>query len=223
MPRLPRRSSVRSGSDLPQRNGRRQSFRMRGAQCWCASGAREAARLQARQARLLGRSMLRIEAMHVKGPLQADERALDAGQQPKGRHQRQRQPDGEVQPGRRGRPLLEGEDAPDDEMADDQDGKVGRRVVGAVVVEGLAARGTGVPGLEVAAEQGPLAALGSALDEAAQHGPRQVARRMAGGGLVFDHGSEISDGGAVRVAAFRPPRSPSRCTASADQGCRSTR
>ena len=43
-------------------------------------------------------------------------------------------------------------------MADDDDGEIGRRVVGAVMVQRLAARGALVGDLEIAAEHGALAA-----------------------------------------------------------------
>src|SRR5438552_2614496 len=84
-----------------------------------------------------------------------------------------------MHPGRRGQSLLEREYAADNEVADDQDRKVGRRVVA-------------------------LAAVGAALREAAQHRAHEIARRP-GTCSIFDHDHEISDAGPSHVAAYRPP------------------
>src|SRR5437016_9998388 len=106
-----------------------------------------------------------------------------------------------MHPGRRGQSLLEREYAADNEVADDQDRKVGRRVVGAVVMQRLAAARAAVPDLEISPEQAALAAAGAALREAAQHRAHEIARRP-GTCFIFDHDHEISDAGPSRVAAY---------------------
>ena len=72
--------------------------------------------------------------------------------------QDQRQPQGEMHPGRRRRRALQRQRAADDHVADDQDREVGRRVVGAMMVQLLPAAWAGVPHLEILAEQATLAA-----------------------------------------------------------------
>src|SRR5262245_23629397 len=104
---------------------------------------------------------LASEAVHVERPLQGDDRALDARE----KGQRQRSPQQRMQPQRRREGALDGQDGADDHVAYDQDGEIGGRVVGAVVMEGLPAAGTRLPHLEIAGKQWSCAAGRTALRE----------------------------------------------------------
>src|SRR5579883_3003472 len=125
--------------------------------------------------------LMTAEAVHAQRPLIADQRASDPRQQRQGKHQRQPQPDQRVEPERRLREnILGGEHAGDDDMADDQHGDVGRRVVGALMAQILAACRTARRDFEIGAEQTALAAIRAAPDEAAAHRLAEIARRRGG-------------------------------------------
>src|SRR5439155_17851491 len=91
-------------------------------------------------------------------------------------------------------------------MPDDQDREIGRRVVGAVVMQGLTAHRARVTHLEVPPEQSTLAAAGAALREPTQHRAHEIARRP-GYLVISDHELDIGNVGVVAVATNRP-RSP---------------
>src|SRR2546421_3066971 len=88
-------------------------------------------------------------------------------------------------------------------MPDDQHGEIGRRVVGAVVMQNLAACRAGVANLEVLPEQPTLAATGTALRQPTQHRVHKVARRP-GYLIVSDHELDIGNASTLAVATNRP-------------------
>ena len=92
--------------------------------------------------------------MHKEGPLQGHEGPLDRRQQHEGQDHREREPQRGVKPHGRAVGHLDGQNEAHHDMAHDDNREVGRRVVGAVMVQGLAAMGTIVRDLEVAAKQG---------------------------------------------------------------------
>src|SRR5690349_3034231 len=89
------------------------------------------------------------EAVHAEGPLQADERTLDARQQPEAERHGQWYPENEVDPARRREVAFEQQDAGNDDVADYDHGDVWRRIVGALVVHLLATCGAHIRDLEV--------------------------------------------------------------------------
>ena len=130
---------------------------------WVGGGAQEAppAQLLAWIERWVRRTRW-VKTMHVEGPLQGDEGAFDAGQQSEAGKERERQPDHQLNPGGRREPALERQRAAHDKMRDDEDGKIGRGIVRAMVVERLAAGGTMIAHLEVSAKELPCSATGAA-------------------------------------------------------------
>ena len=106
--------------------------------------------------------------MHAQGPLQAHKGAFD------GRKDEQRERHGQWQPDHRmepeGRPVghLDYEHQAHHDVADNDDGEIGRRVVGAVVMQLFAAGGAGVGHLQIAPEHGTAAAGRAAQTRAAQ-------------------------------------------------------
>ena len=123
-----------------------------------------------------------LEAVHVERPLQADQRALDARQQPQRAEQRQRQPDDHVHPERRHQRLLHRQQAADHDVPDDHDGEVGRRIVGALMMQLLAAHRARVVHLQVAVRTAhPCRTSGSAArtraPSPATHRGRDAAHR----------------------------------------------
>ena len=63
---------------------------------------------------------------------------------------------------------LDGENERDDDVADDQHGKIWRRVVGLMVMQIFAAGRTGIGDLEISVEEPAAAALGAAPEGATQ-------------------------------------------------------
>src|SRR5262245_13049253 len=90
-------------------------------------------------------------------------------------------------------------------MADKEDGEVGRRVVGAMVVQRLAAGGALIAHLEVSGEQLPCSATGAALCQSAPKGLHEVAGWPCRVGRV-GHALDIDSAAAVRLVTFRPDR-----------------
>ena len=123
----------------------------------------------------------------TQGPVGADDRALDPGQDQKGHDQQHRQ-------GREQHPLHR--PLPDErehqhrrhhQVADDQDGEIGRRVVGGVAAVLVAAHLAHRLDLQITAEQVALATFGAAMagaaDEGLQEGTglhRNASRTIAG-------------------------------------------
>lgn len=116
-----------------------------------------------------------VEAVHVFGPLQADEYAFDARQQEQAHAEQDRRPDEGVDPKIGGEAGFDRHDRADDDVADDEHGKVGGGVVGALMMQLFAALGAGVGDLEVAGVERALAARRACLVEAALHGLPGVA------------------------------------------------
>ena len=85
-----------------------------------------------------------IEAMHAKRPLQAHERAFDAWQEEEGEDHRERQPECHMHPQRRPVGHLNGQHETDDNVADNDDSKIGRCVVCPMMVQSLTAMRTGI-------------------------------------------------------------------------------
>ncbi len=83
--------------------------------------------------------MCLAEAMHVVGPLQADDGPFDRPEQGEGHDDGQRRPDGQMLPGRERAGGLDAHEGADDDVADDDHHQIGGQVVGAVVVHVLAA------------------------------------------------------------------------------------
>src|SRR5690606_22142117 len=81
---------------------------------------------------------------------------------------------------------------PDEDVADDEDGDIGRQVVGAVMVQLLATGGTGIADLEVGAEQLAVAAARAAAAGAPADGAPERARFAPGS--QFDTHLSVSPG-----------------------------
>jgi len=101
---------------------------------------------------------------------------LTGGQHQEGKNDRQRQPQCRMQPYRRPEGYFHGKHEADHDVADNDDGEVGRRVVGALVMQCLAAIGAGIGDLEITAEHGAGAAGGAAPRRASQQGAKDWAR-----------------------------------------------
>jgi hypothetical protein len=111
--------------------------------------------------------------VHEKRPLERDQRPFDDRQDGQGEDERKRKPQRRVYPERRSVCHLHGEDEAYNDVADDHDGEVRRRVVGAVVVQLLTAMEAGIDDFEIAPEHGALAAgrafLGRSTQQRGQH------------------------------------------------------
>ena len=77
--------------------------------------------------------------MHAKRPLQPDNPALDAWQQPQGQEKRQGKPDDAMDPQGRFPYLLDHQHRRHNDMRNHCDGEIGRGIIGAVVMQGSAA------------------------------------------------------------------------------------
>src|SRR5262245_35638782 len=75
---------------------------------------------------------------------------------------------------------MHGEHTADDEMSDNDNGEIGRGVIGTVMMQVLAAMGTCVGDLEVLPKQLTFAALRTALRKATPHGLHYIAARPVG-------------------------------------------
>src|SRR5215510_14573760 len=84
---------------------------------------------------------------------------------------------------------MQGEDTPDDKMPDNDNRKIGRGVIGAVMMQGFTAVGTCVIDLEVLPKQRTFAALGTALREPPPHGMRYIATWPVGD--HYRHGKQL--------------------------------
>ncbi len=111
-----------------------------------------------------------MEAVHPQRPLQADQRALDAGQK-RERHQAAQDAEhGRDQPSWQFGPVILGRDVKRDQnVADQEDGHVGGRIVGAVVVQILSAGRAMIVHLEISAKDGALPTMGTAAEKAAPY------------------------------------------------------
>ena len=108
--------------------------------------------------------------------MQSDERPFDRGQDDKGEDDGERQPQRRMHPERRPVGHLHGEHKADHDVADNDDGEIGRRVVGAMMMQGLAAIGAGIGHLEVAPKHGALAAGGALMRRASEQRAEDRAR-----------------------------------------------
>jgi len=94
---------------------------------------------------------------------------------------------GSMNPQGRREGALHGQDGGNDDVAENQDGEIGRRIIGAVMVECLAAARAGVLHLEVAPEERALAAGRAAPQGANQHRPPYIAPRTFSALLLHWH------------------------------------
>jgi len=115
--------------------------------------------------------------------------ALDIGQQAQCQDQRDWQPDRQLHPGRRMGIAFQHQEAGDDDVTDDGDGEIGRRIVGAQRLKGQGADGALLADGEVALEHGGSAAARTFPAPAARQGggPFRGAgkRRHQGGSFQF--------------------------------------
>jgi hypothetical protein len=74
------------------------------------------------------------ETVHTQRPLQSDDAALDRLQKRQRQDHRYRDPDHQMLPALENEPAVGGHETGNDDMADDENRQIGRKVVGAVVV-----------------------------------------------------------------------------------------
>lgn len=112
----------------------------------------------------------RGKTVHAQRPLQANNGSLEAGQQPKAQSNGEWQPRGKVNP-QRGLPrFFDNEHQWDHNVADGEDGEVGGRVIGPLVMQVFVTLCTGGVSCDIALVQLSLVALGAMPLEAAPHG-----------------------------------------------------
>lgn len=109
-------------------------------------------------ARLLGC----FETVQSQAPLQGNDRALDWLQETERQDERGRQPQHQVHPVGRRIVGLHRQHGWDQHVSDDQDHDVGREIVGAMMMQLLAARIAAILHLEKGSEHPALAAAGTA-------------------------------------------------------------
>src|SRR5262245_50081475 len=119
-------------------------------------------------------------SLDPRRPLPADDGPLDPRKNKQGQRQRQRHPQRGGEPERRRGGALERQDQRHDQVADQQDGEVGRRVVGAVLAGGEAAMGAARREPQEAGEQAALSAGGTTMAQSPAQGGKPLSRR---GGL----------------------------------------
>jgi hypothetical protein len=115
------------------------------------------------------------EPVHAVRPLEPNDRAFDARQQPKGQNDGHRHPDHGLNPENGMPSILDHQQAGNDHVAEYQHDEIGWRVVRAVMVKGLSARRTMISNLEIGSEQATFATTGAATPEAAEHGETYIA------------------------------------------------
>src|SRR6516164_8139315 len=108
--------------------------------------------------------------MHTGLPLEADDSALRGLQQRQGREQGYRQPNQQLKPSRRRISNFDGEKSRHHNVADDNDDKIGGKVVGALRRVILSANFAVIDDLQKTAEQMPAAAVRALHGEAAPQG-----------------------------------------------------
>lgn len=148
-----------------------------------------------RARRRLDAIRLPAEAVHPERPLQADQRALHARQKQERCDQSQGQPDHRVHPGCRGICALQPQNSADNNVADHNDGEIRGRIIGALVVEILAAGRALIRNLQEAAKQPALAAFGTTQAKPAQHRAPGIARCTD----LFGISGHIQGHGALRL------------------------
>jgi hypothetical protein len=109
-----------------------------------------------------------------------NETAFDGRQEPKRENKRQSGPDHRVQPDRRiGPEFLGKKHQASDDMADDQDRQIGRRIVGALMEEFLAAIWAAIIDFEIGAEHLAFATGGAIATQAFADRLPHIARKDA--------------------------------------------
>ncbi len=106
--------------------------------------------------------------MHSEGPLQSDNPALDAWQQPQRQNQCQRQPYGEMDHEGWLPNLLYNQEERHDDVSDDEYRKIGRGVVGSLVVQFAGTNRTSRIDFEITGIERSLATGGATFPEAPQ-------------------------------------------------------
>lgn len=114
------------------------------------------------------------EPVHAVRPLEPNDRAFDARQQPKGQNDGHRHPDHGMDPESGMPSILNHQQAGNDHVAEYQHDEIGWRVARAVMVKGLSARRTIISNLEIGSEQATFATTGAATPEAAEHGKAYI-------------------------------------------------
>src|SRR6266446_4973582 len=111
-----------------------------------------------------------LEATQSELPLQSHDRSLGGLQQRERADERQRQPDQQLKPNGRRVIRLDSEDCRNDGVTDDEDHKIGRKIVGAVMKQFFAAYRTMIGNLQEAAEQFALPAVWTLHRKTPPHG-----------------------------------------------------
>jgi hypothetical protein len=110
--------------------------------------------------------------------LQADDSALDRLEEEHRQENRENRPEKQMQQERRPEAHLRLQDSPDDHVADEEHDDIGREVIGAVMMHGLAARVAMIDHLEKSSEQASVAAGRAAAKEPSPKGLRRADRRV---------------------------------------------
>jgi hypothetical protein len=126
---------------------------------------------------MVKRRFATVKSVHAQSPLIGDETAFEDRQEPKRKNECQSGPDHRMQPDRCIGPEVLGEQHQgSDDMADDEDRQIRRRIIGAVMKEFLAAIRTYVINLEVGAKHPTCTAGGTSTTQTFADGLPSISR-----------------------------------------------
>ena len=121
-----------------------------------------------------------FETVHAQRPLIGDQAGLGDRQEPEGKDESQGRPDHRVQPDRRLRPEFLGQKhQSSDDMAHDEDRDIGRRVIGAMMEEFLAAIRATIVHFEIGLKYLPFSTGRTGAAQALANGIPNVPGRRA--------------------------------------------
>src|SRR5262245_3170328 len=120
------------------------------------------------------------ETMHVKRPLQPNDRPLDRAEQRERQSDRERHPDRQMLPHGEVACGFHAHEGAHHDVAHDHHDQIGRQIVGAMMMHFLAANLASIDGLEKGGEKPALAAVRAASKKAVPHRTHQRTRAPAG-------------------------------------------